>query len=310
MTNSTYDLEAMIGKDRVARGLWWGKAWSLVEGCTPASEGCAHCWARQATHMRYYQLNPKMTVRYGGLTDRDGRWTGQVRLQEQDLWKPTPRQRPAVWSVWNDLFHEDVPDDFIDRAFGAMTLCPQHVFLVLSKRPERMREYMADRKRPRRVPAASLAMDWPHAYWAWSEVLDWPPSNVGIGVTVENDRHLDRIRILNEIPAALRFVSFEPLLGPIQLGHGSYLNPVTLDCHAEDLTFGVDWGIIGAESGGKRRECRIEWVRDLKDQLVAAGVKVFVKQLQVEPNRTVIHDMQDRRWSVELKRRQLPEISK
>lgn len=134
-----------ISRERFERGLWWQEALSVVEGCTEISEGCDHCWASRQAHMRGCQQSEGIGGRYGGLTDRYGRWVGEVRLQPQDLKKPIRRRKPTVYAVWNDLFHPDVPEEWIDRVWDTMWLAHCHTFVVLTKRVERMVKYVRSR---------------------------------------------------------------------------------------------------------------------------------------------------------------------
>jgi len=181
----------------------------------------------------------------------------------------------------SDLFHEKIPDAYIDKVFAVMALCPQHTFQILTKRPERMREYLAGASRPSLIGDALFD----HFFVALPKImlrsecndyLDehawWPLPNVWLGVSCEDQAAANqRIPILYHIPAAVRWVSAEPLLGPISL---------RVACDFPGRNFGVrpiDWIVIGGESGAEARVCRIEWIRDLRDQ--CANLPVFVKQL-------------------------------
>ncbi|MFX1512058.1 MAG: DUF5131 family protein, partial [Promethearchaeota archaeon] len=113
----------MTDPKRIEKGMYWDRALSLVEGCTPVSPACDHCWAAAATGMRACQKNPKIRARYEGLTKKvqsGPRFTGEIRIIEDDLEKPLRVKKPTVWAVWNDLFHPDVPFSFIDYAFYTM----------------------------------------------------------------------------------------------------------------------------------------------------------------------------------------------
>jgi protein gp37 len=242
-------------------GPYWDTQWNPVQGCTPASEGCAHCWAR-SMHERFH-AEPFSDVRT--LPDR--------------LSKPLHWRKPRVVFVCNtsDLFHEAVPFEFIAAVFGVMAACPQHTFLTLTKRPERMREFFGWAHRPRGCDVDRFVQQ-----EAWSRVDGfplhrikgtfkehaWPLPNVWLGVTVENQaRANERIPLLLQTPAEHRWVSAEPLLGGIDL-EGAFTR----------LGFdGVDQVIVGGESG--HRPCNVEWIRSLRDQCRAAGVPCYVKQL-------------------------------
>ncbi|OFW05670.1 MAG: hypothetical protein A3H96_11460 [Acidobacteria bacterium RIFCSPLOWO2_02_FULL_67_36] len=191
----------------------------------------------------------------------------------------------------SDLFHEDVPDEFIDRVFAVMALCPQHVFQILTKRVGRMRAYkdlftgVDDR--------VEQAADWireqigvnaPKGYEVDSRfqraaaalaAFSWPLPNVWLGVSVENQHFADeRIPLLLQTPAAVRFVSAEPLLGALNI------EPFLWDeDDRHDALCGLDLVIVGGESGPKARPLWVPWVRSIKDQCEAAGVSCFVKQL-------------------------------
>jgi protein gp37 len=191
----------MTDLKRIEKGMYWDRAWSLVAGCSYVSPGCANCWSAAETHMRSGQQNPKIRERYQGLTDERGKWNGKVRLMEKNLELPLKVKKPTVWAVWNDLHHEDVPMWFQDEAYTVMAKAKHHIFLVLTKRIDLMKKYMDGCQRG----AGEIGGRFP-----------WP--NVGLGVTAEDQPRADeRIPLLLETPAAWRFVSYEPALGPIDV---------------------------------------------------------------------------------------------
>lgn len=225
---------------------WTEATWNPVTGCSKVSPGCAHCYAE------------RLSQRFG--------WTGRpwtsanaeinITLHPKRLDQPLRWKQPRVIFVnsMSDLFHELVPREFIRDVFEVMADASQHVFQVLTKRHERM------------VELASL--------------VDWPP-NVWMGVSIENRRWVERADYLREIPAAVRFVSAEPLLGP--------LDSLDLD--------GIDWLIAGGESGPRHRPMREEWVLDLRDRCRDAGVPFFFKQWGGRTSKAGGRMLQDREWS-------------
>ena len=248
----------MIFANRIARGLWWERAWSLVEGCSPMSPGCDHCWSAAQAHMRAHQSNPKMQQRYAGVNHPDGRWNGHIKLLEKNLLLPHETNRPTVWAVWNDLFHENVPDDFIDSAFSIMAIANWHHFIILTKRYERLAQYFS-------APDYDFWGD----RWARNpiepEPTVFPLPNVSIGITAENQEWWDiRKETFLNIPAAHRVVSCEPLLGPIHFTR-------------EELAR-IDQIIVGGESGPGARPMHPDCPRKIRDDCEAAGVAFFFKQ--------------------------------
>lgn len=119
--------------------MYWGRAWSLVSGCTHVSPGCDNCWSAKETHMRANNPNEKVKARNEGLTEK-GCFNGHIRLNHEFLDLPLRVKKPTIWAVWNDMFHEDVPEKFIIDAFSVMAETSHHTFMVLTKRPERMKE--------------------------------------------------------------------------------------------------------------------------------------------------------------------------
>jgi protein gp37 len=245
---------------------WTDETWNPTVGCSRVSPGCDNCYAIRVAAR-------EMQDAHRGLT-ADGDWTGEVRCLPDRLVTPLRWRKPRRVFVdsMSDLFHPDVPSDFIAEVYGVMTLADQHTFQVLTKRPQAMARFMQSE----RDHAKSVGID------TWR-----PPPNIWLGTSVENQRYADlRIPHLLATPAAVRFLSVEPMLGPVSLVDWFWeVDEDETTARAEHgtafvrATGDIDWVIIGGESGPGARPVDIEWVEQLVAECHAAGVAVFVKQL-------------------------------
>jgi protein gp37 len=287
---------------------WTDTTWNPVRGCSVISPGCVNCYAMKQAHRfsgpgRAYEGLTK-------LTKAGPQWTGKVVTVEDALLEPLSWRKPRRVFVnsMSDLFHEDVPFEFIDRVLAVMALAPRHTFQVLTKRAHRMVMYLTTGNRSelvaREICSVSASLKRPYT---WEEARSiifglklsdetpptsrWPLPNVWLGVSVEDQKHADeRIPLLLQTPAAVRFISAEPLLGPVDLTHvrePSYYDRDALDVNRWQPPWTanakLDWVIVGGESGPGARPCRVAWVRSTVAQCKAAGVAVFVKQLGAKP---------------------------
>jgi protein gp37 len=230
-------------------GKYWSDGITLIDGCTPCSPGCDHCWSASLAHRFYREGEPG---RESGLfTDASGRFNGDIMIHPERLQRFNTR-KPRVFAIWNDLYHEAVPDDFIDDVIAITTLLPQHTFLLLSKRAARMNEYFNNK------PLFS--------------------NNVYHGLTVVNQAEADeKIPIFLQIPGK-KFLSIEPCLGNIYLTEGQSR------CLGD-----VDAVILGCETGPGARPMDNEWAISVVQKCKSAGVPVFVKQIQIngKPNKNI-----------------------
>jgi protein gp37 len=280
---------------------WTDATWNPVTGCSVVSPGCTNCYAMKLAGTRL-----KNEPSRKGLT-KPGKsgpvWTGEVRFNEQWLDQPLRWKRPRRIFVCahGDLFAENVPDAWIDRVFAVMALAPQHTFQVLTKRAERMREYVTANRNHVNAPPNR----------------QWPLPNVWLGVSVEDQKRADeRIPALLATPAAVRWISAEPLLGPVdltalqidgdyemdalkplswrELWDGHY-SPEATGCDldeaieafreggnpyppTDDKPNRLDWVVVGGESGPGARPMHPDWARSIRDQCAEAGVAFHFKQ--------------------------------
>ncbi|HDZ74345.1 MAG TPA: phage Gp37/Gp68 family protein [Aurantimonas coralicida] len=257
---------------------WTDATWNPVVGCSVVSPGCTNCYA-----MRMAGTRLKTTKPYSGLTQDTKAgpvWTGAVRFLEERLTQPLKWRKPRRVFVnsMGDLFHEDVPDDWIDKVFAVMAASPRHTFQVLTKRPERMREHVLRLSRTIN-PLEAEARAFGHTFnFEGHSLLRWPIPNIWLGTSVEDQRRADeRMPHLLNAPAAVRFLSCEPLLGPIDLrevstaGVGAAAGNKMADC--------LHWVIAGGESGPRARGMDPAWPRSIRDQCREAGVPFFMKQM-------------------------------
>lgn len=264
---------------------WTEKTWSPVTGCTKVSAGCKNCFAEREVEGRWSK-NPKSVFFGRSFTD--------VQCHENQLAVPMKWKNPHRIFVCPraDLFHESVPFEFIAAVFGVMSIANQHTFLVLTKRPERMLNFFEWlQHEANRVPGSTgpaslcslklllLGVDLPrHVY---SEKVLWPLLNVQIGVTVENQESADdRIPLLIKTPAAVRWISAEPLIGQIDLlatSAGDILCRCD-GCMSLTPDTRLDWVVVGGESGPHARPMHPDWVRTLRDECAATGVPFLFKQ--------------------------------
>jgi len=278
---------------------WTDETWNPVRGCSRVSPGCMNCYAeRQAIR----QSGPLGA--YEGLVhiaNGHPAWTGKVDFATNHLEDPLHWRAPRRVFVnsMSDLFHENVAEEWIDEIFAVMAACPQHTFQILTKRPERMLDYFL-KYAHLDVRGAFIGqhIGKRHLALTGEPVAEWPGlplPNVWLGVSVENQKYADeRIPLLLETPAAVRFISAEPLLDEIVLSH--VLNPSREGYYAVAGTAPLyinalrgysdngdwrklDWVIVGGESGPVSRPFRTEWAASLVEQCRDAGVACFVKQL-------------------------------
>jgi protein gp37 len=223
---------------------WTQATWNPVTGCSKVSPGCAHCYAET------------FAERWRGVKGHPYERGFDLQLRPERLEQPLQWKRPRVIFVnsMSDLFHEDVPLDYIERVFAVMAEASQHVFQVLPKRHERLAEI-------------APALAWPENIWA--------------GVSIENRRWARRADYLRRVSAAVRFISAEPLLGP--------LDRLDLD--------GIDWLIAGGESGPRHRPVKEEWILDLQTQCRDSGVAFFFKQWGGSRPKSGGRTLKGREWS-------------
>jgi protein gp37 len=293
---------------------WTDVTWNPVAGCLVITPGCTNCYAMRTagTRLKHHPSRANLTT----MTKVGPVWNGAVRFNEQWLTQPLGWKKPRRIFVCahGDLFHESVPDEWIDRVFAVMALTPQHTYQVLTKRAARMRAYINGL--PSKIPfLGRMPLERIHFEAAghiegdggymdalkgagnvYSLYLDtpWPLPNVWLGVSTERQKEADeRIPDLLATPAAVRFISAEPLLGPIDLRNVGSATSESARLGIDALRGNsgrpgrivargcwprLDWVIVGGESGPAARPMHPDWARGSRDQCAAAGVPFFFKQ--------------------------------
>lgn len=277
---------------------WTDATWNPVTGCDAVSAGCRNCYAKR--------MAQRMRGRCGYPADEPFR----VTVHRDKFGEPLQWRKPRRIFVCSmgDLFHNSVSDEAIHDALAVMALSPQHTFQVLTKRPERASRVLSDAAHATDGIANAMilfcgspaqthdeALRFPMAlrarraelYRQWYRREGWPLGNLWLGVTVENQANEDRIRYLLQIPAAVRFVSVEPMIEAVNLRivagpEGDRLGESLVALGGPEWPTGIDWVICGGETGPGARECRREWVESLSDQCAAARVPFFSKRFQWE----------------------------
>jgi len=272
-----------------------GRSWNPGQGCSRVSDGCRHCYAE-----RMAARFAKDGWSHGLINLRTGKWNGKVRIAPHKITEPLRWQKPSTVFVnsMTDMFHEKYTNEEIAAVFGVMAACPQHTFQMLTKRATRMREWFqwvdgVVSERNQKLPVIwdrRAAICWEYAVETikrtgaaiessvWnSEMMDrvhtiaWPLPNLWLGVSVESQSEDHRIHELLHTPAIVRFLSLEPLLGPIDL---------TSTFADATCRKGALWVIAGCESGPGARPCEVDWLRWLRDQCANASVPFFLKQAE------------------------------
>lgn len=329
---------------------WTDRTWNPLVGCSRVSEGCRHCYAERFVHRGLAPQHRGLTIAGDG--GKGPRWTGDVRLVEERLGEPLRWKKPARVFVnsLSDLFHESVAFETIAAILGVMAACPHLTFQVLTKRPERACEFFAwigesaaemhacIGAPPQGVDersgfCAMFVDDQPigatREQWRAAASAPWPLPNLWLGVSVEDQRTADeRIPVLLELPAALRFVSYEPALGPVDFGQyvsgRERVHGVASPSVGYRIVDRLDWIIVGGESGPGARPFDVAWARSTIEQCRAAGTKCFVKQLGarpvdsvirwIDPDRHALGTIHHRKgadpseWPEDLRVREMPEV--
>jgi protein gp37 len=293
-----------------------GSTWNPVAGCSVVSPGCHNCYARNIA-ARF----SKPGQAYHGLavmTEHGPQWTGEMRLVDKHLADPLRWKKPRRVFVnsTSDLFHEGLTDEQIAAVFGVMSAAPRHTFQILTKRAKRAREWnewimkrpsgLLGMKYAPKLVCAGFAQDMTAMRWTVPEAMTWPLPNVWLGVSVEDQKRADeRIPDLLDTPSAVRFVSYEPALGPVDFTRirpspmpinaltGRWSTPLADGSTQEPR---LHWVICGAESGHGARPFDENWARSTRDACIRAGVAFFYKQNALNGRKIPLPMLDGRQW--------------
>ena len=335
----------MASKTTIA---WTDRSWNPTVGCDKVSPGCKGCYAeKMGKRLRAMALadvaagrNPGRKAAYIEAVDDRGRWTGKVPTLPEALGDPLKWRAPSRIFVnsMSDLFHDDVPFEFIAAVFGVMAACQQHTFQVLTKRAARAVEFFAWlRTEAAKVPRMGGPAETIFAKWKADSAMGrdcadmgldcradksdhlcfdavaWPLPNVHLGVSVENQETADaRIPLLLQCPAAVRWVSYEPALERVDFDNSrDWLTPVITKPAGSPR---LDWIVVGGESGPNARPFHVQWAHSTIAQCKAAGTACFVKQLGSSPCPALDLGIKDRagadpsEWPEDLRVQEFPEV--
>jgi len=271
---------------------WATDSWNPTTGCTKVSQGCKHCYAETIANRFWAKQYPPNE-------DGSPRKFTDVRVHPECLEDPLKWRKPRRVFVnsMSDLFHEDMPLEFILRVWITMAEASRHTFLILTKRPDRMNRFVNEWL-PGAFGLATMSL----------KLLDKPLPNVWLGVSVEDQKTADeRIPILLQTPAAVRFVSYEPALGPVDFKLGPYppckhvgcYHHISHPCEGCGRKLGrlpLDWIIMGGESGPDARPMHPDWARSVRDQCQAAGVPFFFKQMMIDGKLIKMPELDGKAW--------------
>lgn len=282
---------------------WASHTWNPTTGCSKVSVGCVNCYAER--------LWPRLRA-MGNNVFKDRNFN-DVAYHPERLDQPLRWTKPRKIFVnsMSDLFHDDVPEKFIAKVFAIMDLARQHTYMVLTKRPERAHKLLNNEDFQFHIGWFQSQAIREFGLPEPKEIGPFPLKNVWIGVSVENQTTADeRIPLLLQTPAVVRFISAEPLLGSIVLrrkaGDEHEIIQSTLMGHLNEYSRpverGIDWVICGTESGPNRRPAKVEWIRGLKDQCLSAGVPFFLKQMDVNEKLVKMPELDGKVWG------EMPEV--
>ncbi len=261
--------------------------WETVGGCEKIRSGCKNCYAVNLVNR--FTHNPIFQDRYDGLV-KDGNWTGKIKLFDDRMEQPLRRYIPTTYFVnsRSDLWHKDVPFKFIGKMFAVMAMCPQHKFLLFTKRWERYAEfcdrlYLSEEGGEFMAEAIEEIGGDPDAI---DSAIAPPMDNVHLYFSASTQAEVDEaVPILLEIPVAVHGLSYEPALGPLDISEfeSEYRNQ-------------IDSIIVGCESGPKRRPCKLEWIESIARQCKSAGVPCYVKQIPIDGKCVTLNEKTESIW--------------